>query len=176
MMGDGSYVLSILRGHSGGDLNGERCAIRENGHRIGTGGRLEDGGQSDSAFRSGPGAGSTTVEIAIILPALMVVVLVAVQLCLWAFADEAVQSVASHAAVVSAGLGGTVESGRQAGQSAAAQLVGPVVTDPTVAVVPLAGGQVQATATGSVESILPWWHLTVNAVRTSVVQKFRAGP
>lgn len=173
-MGDGECVLPILRGDSESDLNIHRGTIDDNGRRNGTGGRLKDCGQSDSAF--GTGAGSTTVEIAVILPALMVAVLVAVQLCLWAFADEAVQSVASHAAVVAAGLGGTIESGHQAGQLAAAQLAGPVVADPRVAVVPLAGGQVQVTASGSVESILPWWHLTVNAVRTAVVQKFRAGP
>lgn len=173
-MGAGSRVLSFFRGGSEGDQNGHRGANGETARRIGADGRPEDGGQSNSG--SGTGAGSTTVEIAVILPTLMVVVLVAVQLCLWAFADEAMQSVASHAAVVAAGLGGTVESGRQAGQLAAVQLAGPVVADPTVAVVPLAGGQVQATASGSVESILPWLHLTVDAVRTAVVQKFRAGP
>lgn len=106
----------------------------------------------------------------------MLVVLVAVQLCLWAFADEAVQSVASHAAVIAAGLGGTPSSGATAGQVAAAQIAGPVLLRPSVVVTSVAGGQVLVTVQGAVESILPWWHPKVTAVRTAVVQRFRAGP
>jgi len=123
-----------------------------------------------------PGAlsnGSTTVEAAIVVPVLMVLLLAAVQMCLWVFADEAVQSVASHAAVVAAGTGGTAVLGQEAGQASAAQLAGPVLENPVVAVVVVGDSSVEVEVAGHVESILPWWRPTVRAVRMAVLQQFR---
>lgn len=106
----------------------------------------------------------------------MVLVLLAVQVCLWLVAAETVGSVASHAAAVAAGLGGSVASGERAGEADARSLAGPVVTDPVVAVHRLGPDVVRAVVTGNAESILPWFHPTVHAVRDVEVQRFRAAP
>lgn len=121
-------------------------------------------------------AGSSTVEAVIMVPAAMVVILVAVQVCLWAVAAETVQSIAGRAAGVAAGVGGTVTAGQQAGEASARSLAGPVVTDPVVLVEPLGPNAVRAVVTGQVESILPWLHPSVRAVRDVGVQRFRIGP
>ncbi len=110
------------------------------------------------------------------VPAAMVVILVAAQVCLWAVAAETVQSIAGRAAGVAAGVGGTVTAGQQAGEASARSLAGPVVTDPVVLVEPLGPNAVRAVVTGQVEGILPWLHPTVRAVRDVGVQRFRIGP
>ncbi len=124
--------------------------------------------------RSAAESGSSTVEIVVVLPAAMVVILVAVQVCLWAVAAETVQAVAGHAAAVAAGLGGSAAAGERAGEASARSLAGPVVTDPVVAVVQLGPDTVRAEVTGRAESILPWFHPTVSAVRDVEVQRFRS--
>lgn len=141
--------------------------------------------------------GSSTVEMVIVIPVFMMVLLVALQLCLWVLADEAVQQVASRAAITAAGLGGTVLLGRQAGLADARSVAGPVLVGPELTLtmsdgrggqvpgaaatraagsVPSPASSVTAVASGHVESIVPWWRLTVRAVRTATVQRFREDP
>lgn len=141
--------------------------------------------------------GSATVEMVIVIPVFMVVILVAVQLCLWVLADEAVQQVASRSATVAAGLGGTVASGQEAGLVDAASVAGPLLEDPHVTVTVSTGAEragagagrlesvlggrsgaqsVTATASGRVEPIVAWWQLTVRAERRATVQRFREVP
>lgn len=141
--------------------------------------------------------GSSTVEMVIVIPVFMMVILVAVQLCLWVLADEAVGQVATRSATTAAGLGGTAVSGRQAGLADAAAVAGALLVDPDVTVTVSNGaargapavvqlgvapggapeaGSVIAVVSGHVESILPWWQLTVRADRSATVQRFRAVP
>lgn len=116
------------------------------------------------------------MEAVVIVPVLMLVVLVAVQVGLWTVADEAVQQVASHTALVAAGVGGTTSAAETAGLADAQSLAGPVVVDPTVAVTVLDPDTVEAVVSGRAESILPWFRPVVRAVRQATVQRFRAGP
>lgn len=120
--------------------------------------------------------GSSTVEVAVLVPLLAVLVLLAVQVALWAIADEAVQQVASQAALAAAGLGSTVQAGEAAGRQQASQLGGPVLVDPAVTVTEVDPDTVVAVVTGRAESILPWFHPPVRAQRVATVQRFRSGP
>lgn len=116
--------------------------------------------------------GSASVEAVVLVPALVLVVLVAVQIGLWALASEAVGQVASRAATAAAALDGSATSGLRAGQGELEALAGRLVVDPTVTVGPAGPDLVQATAVGQVESVVPWLHLQVRAVRSAPRQGF----
>lgn len=120
--------------------------------------------------------GSATVEAVIVVPALMLAILLALQVALWALAAEAVQQVAEHAAVAASGLGGTPAVGASAARSDLRGLAGRVVVDPTVAVVQVGSGAVEVKVSARVETILPWLRPSVRAARTATVQQFRASP
>lgn len=120
--------------------------------------------------------GSATVEAAIVVPALMVVILVAVQLALWALAQQAVQDVASNAVTAAAGVGATAATGTASGQQDLRVVAGALVDDASVDVGPDGPDEVQALVAGWAPSILPWWRPPVRAVRVATVQRFRPGP
>ena len=103
----------------------------------------------------------------------MLVVLLAVQMCLWAHAAELVQSAASMGEQAATALGGSPAKGQTAAQTQLAATAGGLVLDPSVNTKVLAGGVVEITITGSSEAIIPWLHFPVSATRDGLSQEFR---
>lgn len=103
----------------------------------------------------------------------MVIVLFVIQACLWARADQLVQSAAADGQRVAADAGGSpaagVEAARQSlsGSSSA-------VTDVQVTSRVTTGDVVEIDVSATAESIVPWLHVSVNALRSGPIQEFRS--
>jgi len=121
-------------------------------------------------------SGAVSVEAVLAVPVMVLVVLVAIQIGLWALASEAVGQAASRVVTVAAALGGSPTRGLQAGRQELAALAGHVVVHPGVTITSPAPGLVQASVVGQAEAIVPWLDLRVSAVRQATVQGFRPWP
>lgn len=108
-----------------------------------------------------------------IVPVAMVLVLLAVQMCLWAHAATLVQSAATTGEQAATVLGGSPASGQAAAQTELAATAGGVVVDPSVQVQTVTGDGIDVTVSGRAEVILPWLHLPVSATRDGLRQEFR---
>lgn len=119
--------------------------------------------------------GSSAVEAVVVVPVAMLVVLVAVQACLWARATAMVQTAAAEGDQAACDLGGSMSSGIGRAQQFLASAASGSVTSPAVSgSVPVAG-QVEIQVHATAEAIIPWLHLTVSASRRGDVQGFRSG-
>jgi Flp pilus assembly protein TadG len=112
------------------------------------------------------------VEAVLVVPVLMVILLVVIQLAMWAHAAQVVQLAASEGDRAARTAGAGAGAG-QAGARAVLTAAGPVVTagSTTVSVGPDA--QVTVTVTGRAEAVLPWLRLPVSATQVGPVQEFR---
>jgi hypothetical protein len=117
--------------------------------------------------------GSTAVETTVIVPVAMVVVMLVVQMCLWAHAGTLVQGAANVGDQAATSLGGSPATGVMEARQELMATGSEVVTAPSVQVQRLPGGQVEVTVSGDSESIIPWLHLPVSATRIGVSQEFR---
>jgi hypothetical protein len=104
----------------------------------------------------------------------MVVVLVAVQACLWAHASAVVQSAAAEGVQAASDLGGSLQSGEDRARTFLASAAPALVVSPEVQATVTDSGQVEMHVTATAESVLPWFHLSVGALRRSPVQGFRS--
>ena len=118
--------------------------------------------------------GSVALEAVIVIPVAMVLVLFAVQACLWAHAAALVQSAAAEGDQVACALGGSPGAGVDRAQAFLAATAAAVVAGPTVTSSEPAAGEVQIDVRGTAEGILPWLHLSVTASRRGTVQEFRS--
>lgn len=116
--------------------------------------------------------GSASVEAAIVIPVAMLIVLFAIQACLWSHAATEVQNAAAGGAEAATGLGGSLPSGYDEAQNLLSQS-SMVVIAPTVQVQGSLGGLVRITVSGTAESIVPGMSFPVSASRTGVIQEFR---
>jgi hypothetical protein len=105
----------------------------------------------------------------------MLVILIAVQACLWAHASTLVQAAATRGDQVACVQGGSIASGIAEAQSALANTANQVVVAPLVTASLLPGDNVQMSVTGFAESIVPGLRLPVSAVRVGSRQEFRVG-
>jgi hypothetical protein len=117
--------------------------------------------------------GSTAVEAAVIVPVAMVVLLLAVQVCLWAHAATIVQGAATAGIQAASAVGGTPSAGESEARTVLTATGRQVVIDPTVDAVSLPGGILEIKVSGSTEAILPWLRLPVSATRVGLRQEFR---
>jgi len=115
----------------------------------------------------------SVVEAAVVIPAAMLVVLVAVQSALWAHAEAIVQASASQGVRAASVAGGSLAAGRAEAQALLAHTGRQVVTQPSVVVEAMPGDTVHVHVAGTVEAILPWVHFQVSADRTGTRQEFR---
>ena len=122
--------------------------------------------------RRGGQSGSIAVESVIVIPAAMLIVLLAVQVCLWAHASSLVQSAADAGEQAATALGGSPATGQATARGELAQTARSLVLDASVRV-QVQDGQVQIQVSGRAESIVPWLTLPVSATRTGLVQEFR---
>jgi TadE-like protein len=116
-------------------------------------------------------AGSATVELVVVLPAVMVVILLAVQVVLWSQAAGLVQEAAAVGAETSAGLGGSTGSGRSA---AIAYLADHGLSKgATVTASRTSDGVAEISVVAVPTEILPIGSVHVSASRSEPVQGFR---
>jgi hypothetical protein len=105
----------------------------------------------------------------------MLVILLAVQVCLWAHASTLVQAAATLGDQAACVENGSLTSGMTEARLALATTAHQVVVDTSVQASLMSGDQVQVRVTGVVESIVPGVHLAVSAVRVGSRQEFRVG-
>jgi len=114
----------------------------------------------------------SVVEAVVVVPAAMIVVLLAVQICLWAHAASAVQAAAVQGDTVACLAGSTATAGEAAARRELG-VVGAVVDGASVASANLPGDEIEMTVRGTATPILPWLHLPVSAVEVGTRQEFR---
>jgi len=117
--------------------------------------------------------GSTVVEVAVLIPIAMLIVLFAVQVCIWAHAATLVQNAASQGIEVATQAGSSPAAGVSDAQSLLAETAGQIVTGASVEESRQAGDVVQIQIVGHAVSILPGIHFPVSAVRVGEIQEFR---
>jgi len=119
-------------------------------------------------------SGALVVEAAVIVPVAMLIVLLAVQVCLWAHASTLVQGAATAGEQAATVLGGSPATGQKAAREELTATASQVVVDPTVHAQGMAGGVVDVTVSGTTEAIIPWLRLPVSATRSGLSQEFRS--
>jgi hypothetical protein len=116
--------------------------------------------------------GSTVIEAVLIIPVLMILLMVIVQLVLWAHASQVTQLAASEGDRTARSLGGGMPAGisqaqfvlRKSGSSLhSSQVTGTV----------LPGDQAEITVTGQALTVFPGFKLSVSSVHVGTVQEFR---
>jgi len=119
--------------------------------------------------------GSTSVEAVVVLPCAMIVLLFAVQACLWAHAATMAEYAASRGEQLATLDGSSTQAGIDEAAGVLANSASAVVSDPTVQAQRLPGDRMEIRVNGYAESLLPGVRLPVSAVRFGVVQRFRVG-
>lgn len=113
------------------------------------------------------------VEAVVVIPVAMLLVLFAVQACLWAHAASLVQSAAAEGDQAACDLGGSMSTGLDRARQFLASTASGSVSTPTVVASEPVAGQIEVQVRGVAESVIPWLHLTVSATRRADVQGFR---
>jgi hypothetical protein len=130
-------------------------------------------GGCDGLRRGCAQTGSTVVETVLIVPIAMIVLLLAVQACLWAHAATLVQGAAGSGEQAAIVVGGSPLTGAHEAQTVLAATASQVVKNPSVQVRALPGDLIEVQVSGTAESIIPWLRLPVSATRVGVRQEFR---
>ena len=113
------------------------------------------------------------IEAVVLVPVAMLIVLVAVQACLWVHAQTLVASAADQGDAVACTNGGTLDQGIGEARRLLSSSAASIVTGPTFNGAVLSDNEVQLEVSGAAESIVPWFHLPVSAVRVGTKQEFR---
>lgn len=112
------------------------------------------------------------VEVVVVFPVALLLALLLVQGALWYLGRSVAQAAAQEGARAAAVVGGTGAGGKRVATDALAQLAGPLLGSPRVGADRLADRAV-VTVTGTAESIVPGWSLTVTATAADPVERFR---
>ena len=113
------------------------------------------------------------MEVVIVLPAIMLVILLGVQVAMWAVAEEVVQAAAATGSEIGAGVGGSPAAGASAVQSYLSAHGGKLISNPSIRI-NSASGFIDVRVSASALQIIPLFHLGVSAVRVAPLQKFRS--
>jgi len=105
----------------------------------------------------------------------MLVILLCVQVCLWAHASTLVQAAATRGDQAACVENGSLTSGIAEARLALDDTAHQVVVDSSVEASLMPGDEVEVRVTGVAESIVPGIHLAVSAVRVGSRQEFRVG-
>jgi hypothetical protein len=103
----------------------------------------------------------------------MVIVLLVVQVCLWAHAAALVQGAANVGEHAATALGGSPTSGEIEARAQLRATASKVVVDPKVSAHVLDGDTIVIRVSGNTESIVPWLRFPVSATRIGLRQEFR---
>lgn len=125
-----------------------------------------------SSRREASNLGSATVEMVLLVPAMMLIFLVIIQFALWAHAAQVVQLAASEGDRVARSQGGGTAVGlAQADAVTRGPNSGLTTTAVTADMMP--GNLVRITVSGSAVSIIPGLSLPVAATQSGPIQEFR---
>lgn len=130
------------------------------------------GGHGRGWRRRGGDRGSVTTEVVLYAPLLFLLVLIGVQLALWALAQLGVQHAANHALQTTRVSGGTAAAGDADATAVLDQVAGRIVTDPRVSVVRTTDTATVAVS-GRAPAVLPWLRLPVRTQVNAPVERFR---
>lgn len=112
------------------------------------------------------------VETVIVVPVLMVILLIVIQIALWAHAAQVVQLAASEGDRAARSQGGGAAAGVAQAQSVISRSGSDLVA-PSIAAGVLPGDLASVTVTGHAVSIVPGFSLPVSAIEVGPVQEFR---
>jgi hypothetical protein len=115
--------------------------------------------------------GAVAAQIVVAIPLLVMVPMLIVQVAIWAFAAHAAQAAASQALDTARDLDGSNISGQAEARQILDQLTSNTLHDPRV-VVQRTATTVTVTITGSTETIVPGFHMTVRAHASGPVEAF----
>ncbi len=118
--------------------------------------------------------GSSTPEIVVILPVLMLLVAFGVQFALWALASQAVSDAAARGDAALRATDGAASTARAAVQTELNSLASGLVLRPIVSVSVLPDGGASLSVSGFVPSLIPDVRLGVSATSAGPEQRFRA--
>ena len=118
--------------------------------------------------------GSSTPELVIIVPVLLLLITVGLQFALWALASHALSDSVAQGGAALRAEGGTSTAARSVVLQELQALASGLVLRPTVSAQTLPDGVASLSATGTVPSLLPGEQLTVSADSTGPEQLFRA--
>lgn len=116
--------------------------------------------------------GSVSVELAILAPATMLVVLLIVQVVLWANATHSAQAAAGAALAAARAETGSAATGQGAAEGAIAQYGDGPLNGSSVSV-SRGSETVTVTVTGTAQSVLPFFDFPVESSVTGPVEVFR---
>ncbi|WP_194920131.1 TadE/TadG family type IV pilus assembly protein [Catenulispora rubra] len=113
-------------------------------------------------LREQPERGSITVELVLAFPVLLLLVLLAAQFMLFYFGSEAAHTAAAQAVAVARAQNATTASGQVQGQSILDNVAGGTLPQRQITITRGAGEAI-ADVTGTVQSLIPGFHLHVSA-------------
>lgn len=116
--------------------------------------------------------GSVSVELAILAPATMLVVLLVVQVVLWANATHTAQAAAGAALAAARAETGSAATGQGAAEGAIAQYGDGPLNGSSVSV-SRGSETVTVTVTGTAQSVLPFFDFPVESSVTGPAEAFR---
>ncbi|MFG1648358.1 TadE/TadG family type IV pilus assembly protein [Micromonospora sp. NPDC049275] len=116
--------------------------------------------------------GSASTEVVLYAPLLFLLVLIGVQLALWALAQLGIQHAANHALQTTRVSGGTAAAGTADATTVLDQVAGRAVDNPQVSVARSADTATVAIA-GRVPTVVPFLRLRVDTRVSAPVERFR---
>lgn len=117
--------------------------------------------------------GSVSTEVVLYAPLLFLLVLLGVQLALWALAQLGVQHAANHALQTTRVQGGSVAAGQEDAATILAEVAGGVAVDPEVSVTRTAD-TATVSVRAAVPSVVPFLRLRVSTQVSAPTERFRA--
>jgi len=108
-----------------------------------------------------------------VVPVIMLVILIAIQMAVWADAAETVQAAAAFGSQSAAAFGGSIASGRAATESYLSLHGGLLEKGASVDLAGITGGFVSVRVDATTVSIVPFLHLGTSASREEPMQEFR---
>jgi len=118
--------------------------------------------------------GSSTPEIVIVLPVLMLLVTFGLQFALWALASQATSDAVAQGAASLRAENGTATAAQAVVRRELDSLASGLVLHPIVSVGSLPDGAAALSASGFVPSLIPGARLSVSATSAGPDQRFRA--
>lgn len=117
--------------------------------------------------------GFMALEVAILVPVAMLLVLVVVQMALWAHAATIVEAAASQGDYAACLYGEPIAEGQMQADDVLNSEGKALVLEPTVQVSATSDDLIEVHVSGVAESVLPWLRLPVSSTQIGSKQQFR---
>ena len=114
-----------------------------------------------------------SAELALAVPVLMLLIVLAIQFALWEHASVITKAAAQEGVRAARLEGGTADDGESEARSFLAQAGPRIVAAPLVSA-RRSPADARVEVTGTAVSLLPWIHLPVRAVASSPVEEYRS--